>query len=188
VPFLLVSVRMKDHEPSSAVGPEYKLLRTLGRELFQTETSASWHCRREARRLGSSPPAWALSAVADHADGVLRELPALAERHELPVSVGGHLVGRVFSALRQTFADRLIDQERSYRGTLLGIRHGIDCVRLIEHVAMVLNDADLANWCEAWLDARIELTARVEEGLAWFARHPIEATRSGAAVLIAARG
>src|SRR4051794_144417 len=100
---------MKDLEPSSSDGPEYKLLRTLGRELFQTEASASWHCRREARRLASSPPAWALLAVADHADGVLRALPELAERHELPVSAGGHLVGRAFSAIRQSFADRLID-------------------------------------------------------------------------------
>jgi hypothetical protein len=185
---LLVSFAMKDPERTSSADPEYKLLKTLGHELFQTETSAAWHCRREAKRLAASPPAWALSAVADHAEGVLRELPALAERHGMPISVGGHLVGRAFSALRQTFADRVIDQERSYRGTLLGIRHGIDVVRLLEHVAVVLNDAELANWCEGWLDARVELTARVEDGLAWFARHPVEAIRSGAALLVATRG
>jgi hypothetical protein len=183
-----MSARTKDSEAASPVAPEHKLLRTLGRELFQTETSAAWHCRREARRLASSPPAWALSAVADHADVALRALPALAERHDLAISAGGHLVGRAFSAIRQAFADRIIDGEQCYRGTLLGIRHGIDCVRLLEHVAMVLNDADLANWCEGWLDTRVELTARVEEGLAWFARHPVEATRSGAAVLLTARG
>jgi hypothetical protein len=188
VPFLLVSVGMKDHEPSSSADPEYKLLRTLGHELFQTETSASWHCRREARRLASSPPAWALLAVADHADGVLRALPALAEQHEMSISAGGHLVGRAFTAIRHSFVDRLIDGERSYRGTLLGIRHGIDVVRLLEHVALVLNDADLANWCEGWLDTRTELTARVEEGLAWFARHPVEAIRSSAGLLLTARG
>jgi hypothetical protein len=180
---------MKDREPFSSSGaPEHNLLRTLGRELFQTETSAAWHCRREARRLAARPPAWALLAVADHADEALRDLPALAQRHGMPVSVGGHVVGRLFSAVRQTFADRLIDGERSYRGTLLGIRHGIDCVRLLEHVAIVLNDSELANWCEGWLDRRVDLTVRVEEGLAWFARHPREATRSGATLLLAARG
>jgi hypothetical protein len=105
----------------------------------------------------------------------------------MPISPGGRIVGKVFSAVRHLFADRVIEAERSYRGTLLGIRHGIDVMRLLEQVAMVLNDAELANWCEDWLDTRNDLVARVEEGLAWFARHPVEATRSGAAQLVTAR-
>jgi hypothetical protein len=179
-----MSVSHTDEESSSR---EYKLLSSLARELFQTEQSAATHCRREAHRLGSCPPAWALLAVAEHATEVLDALPAVAERHGMPVSAGGRIVGKVFSAVRHLFADRVIEAERSYRGTLLGIRHGVDVMRLLEHVAMVLNDAELANWCEDWLDTRNDLVARVEEGLAWFARHPEEATRSGVAQLVAAR-
>ncbi len=154
------------------------LLRSLGHELFQTETSAVRHCRREAARLGGVPPGWALVAVADHADGVLRDLPALAERHGMPLGAGAHLTGRMFSALRHFVLDRVIDEERSYRGTLLGIRHGVDVVHMLSHVAMRLEDDALAVWCEGWLDVRRELASRVEDGLAWFADHPVEATAS----------
>jgi hypothetical protein len=149
-----------------------KLLRTLGRELFQTETSAVWHGRREARRLGAVPPAWALAGVADHAEGVLRQLPGLAKQHDMPASGGGHLTGRLFSAARHLVADRFIDTERSYRGTLLGMRHGIDLVHMLRHVAKQLGDRALVDWCRGWIDVRSDLVARVEEELAWFAKHP----------------
>jgi hypothetical protein len=154
------------------------LLVKLSRELFQTETSASWHCRREAETLGDTPPARALAALADHADGVLRELPELAKRHELPVSGLGHLVGRLFSTTRQRLLDRLIDAERSYRGTLLGIRHGMDLVQLMAHTADAIGDDELARWCRAWLEVRRQRAIDVEAELVWFARHPVAATQS----------
>ena len=56
----------------------------------------------------------------------LQELPPLCEREGLPVSVVGSLTGTLFSELRDKLADGLIQSERSYRGTLLGTRHGID--------------------------------------------------------------
>ena len=160
-----------------------QMLRTLGRELFQTETSAAWHCRREARRLGMVPPALALESVADHAEGTLRELPELARRHDMPISSGGHLTGRLFSAVRQVIVDRFIEAERSYRGTLLGIRHGVDLVRLIQHVAVAQQDQGLARWCAGWLSVRTALSGRIEDELAWFARNPIAAT-AGARSLV----
>jgi len=104
--------------PPFDVRHERKLLRSLGHELWQTETSAAWHCRREARRLGEHPPAAPLLAVAHHADAVLKELPLLSEMHGLPVSGVGHAVGRLFSITRQVLLDRVLDAERSYRGTL----------------------------------------------------------------------
>jgi hypothetical protein len=154
------------------------LLRGLGRELFQSETSAAWHCRREAERLGQVPPAWALTALADHAERVLDELPALAVTHGLPRSGLGQAAGRLFSAVRQVVVDRLVEPERSYRGTLLGIRHGIDVVSMTGHVAGCLNDDSLADWCKRWLDVRMPLARRVEDELPWFARHPLSAAQT----------
>jgi hypothetical protein len=157
---------------------QQQLLKTLARELFQTETSAAWHCRREASRLGDTPPALALSRVADHADGVLRELPELTRRNGLPLSSAGHLIGRLFSFSRQLVFDRIIDTERSYRGTLLGIRHGMDLVRLVGHTADAVGNQELSQWCAGWLSARAPLATGVEDELMWFARHPVEATQS----------
>ena len=110
-------------------------LHSLARELFQTETSAARHCRREAERLGDTGPARALLAVADHADAVLKELPAIAERNDMPVSKGGRMTGALFSQLRDKMFDMLIDSDRSYRGTLLGCRHGLDVVRTLQQLA-----------------------------------------------------
>ncbi|MDB4991113.1 MAG: hypothetical protein JWN04_6291 [Myxococcaceae bacterium] len=152
-------------------------LDALTRELFQTETSASQHCTREAKRLGSTAPALALRAVAEHAEAVLRELPALAERNNLPVSKGGNLAGHMFSELRDKLFDRLIDCERSYRGTLLGCRHGLDVVRTLGHLAASVGNLELDAFCTRWLNTRTVLVERVEDELAWFAQHPDQATR-----------
>ena len=155
-----------------------KLLRTLVRELFQTEKSAEAHCAREAYRLGDSQPATALRAVALHAIRVNRELPGVMRAAQLPVSSGGSLIGRVFSAVREVFADKLLDEERSYRGTLLGLRHGIDVVRMVRHVADACGQVELAGWCTRWLDDREPLVAEVEHALTWFALHPAVAIES----------
>ena len=149
-----------------------ELLVSLSRELFQTETSASRHCRREAARLGDSGPAAALLAVADHADSVLLELPKLAQRNNMPVSRGGVLTGELFSQMRDKLFDMLIDSDRSYRGTLLGCRHGVDVVHTLQHLANVLGKADLDAFCTAWLSTRTVLVQRLEDQLAWFAKHP----------------
>ena len=148
------------------------LLRSLMREFFQTETSAVQHCRREALRYGDAPPAAALLAVAEDAGQVLRKLPALAESTGLPVSRLGALTGAFFSEMRERVFDRLLPSERSYRGTLLGIRHGIDLVTSLRYVAESLGNESLFDFCEGWLTRRTILMNHVEEELAWFARHP----------------
>ncbi len=173
-------------EPGARPDPELakrhdKLLRTLVPELFQTERSAEQHCAREAYRLGDSAPATALRAVALHAIRVNRELPAIIKTSGLPVAGAGSLLGRLFSMVRQTVADRLIDEERSYRGTLLGLRHGVDVVKMLQHVADASGKLELAGWCTRWLAEREPLVAAVEHALTWFALHPavaIESTRS----------
>lgn len=155
-----------------------KLLSNLFHELFQTEQSAVSHPQREADRLGDVPPAQALRVVSAHAERVLKELPELAEQRNLPTSRFGQTVGQMFSNMRQWFADHLIDEERSYRGTLLGLRHGVDLVLLIRHAARVEGDPGLEGWCTTWLTERVPLVDEVAAQLAWFASTPKVALNS----------
>lgn len=149
----------------------HRLLCSLTRELFQTETSAALHCRREAERFGDARPAKAMLAVAEHAEKVLEHLPALMKRNGLPLSRGGMMVGSMFSMLRQRFADHLLDAERSYRGTLLGMRHGVDLMLLFRHVAERIPKPELVTFADDWLSTRETLVREAQEELAWFASH-----------------
>jgi hypothetical protein len=158
---------MNDRQPT----PRHALLRNLTPELFQTEVSASRHCRREARRNPGTPPAQALLAVAEHADEALRDLTALAAKHELPRGSFGVLLGGLFSETRERIADHLIDAERSYRGTLLGMRHGTDVVRMFGATAKHAGIDELATWAQAWLERRDDLVKQAERQLDWFAVH-----------------
>jgi hypothetical protein len=159
------------------------LLRHLARELYQSETSTSHDARREHRRMGPIPPAWALAGVADHAESVLDALPALAERHGMPIGRMTRMTGQWLATLRQLVADRFHDGERSYRATLVSIRRGLDVVRMIHLVAEQLDDDTLADWCERWLELRGQLARRVEDELAWFAHHPGRAAPARAPLL-----
>ena len=161
--------------PIDASSADFCLLETLFHELFQTETSAKWHPQREARRLGEVPPARALRAVSEHATAVLAELPELARKHGLPVSGFGKTAGFLLSTMRQWVLDRLIEPERSYRGTLGGMRHGVDLVELISQVARAQHHRELAQWSARWLSERRPLVEAVAAELAWFARSPEEA-------------
>ncbi|WP_437599828.1 hypothetical protein WMF28_44100 [Sorangium sp. So ce590] len=153
-------------------------LATLVRELFQTERSAKAHPLVEAQRLGDVPPAHALRAISAHAEAVLSELPSLLGERGLPVSVGGSAVGQAFSVLRNHIADHLLSTEKSYRGTLLGMRHGVDLVELIQYVAAAEGDTLLAAWCARWLSTRRPLVEAAACELAWFAARPARATRA----------
>ena len=156
-----------------------ELLHTLFIELFQTEQSADVHSRREADRLGSEPPAKALRAVADHAHAALIEFSALAEPRGFSATRGGMVVGSFFSLVRNLLADRLIDRERSYRGTLLGMRHGMDVVRSIHFVANAAGDTALVAALDNWLRVRAPLVNNVAAELAWFAINPEHALEGG---------
>jgi hypothetical protein len=164
-----------------------KLLHSLVRELFQTETSATQHCRREAERLGDTLPAGAMRAVAEHAESVLRELPGLIERESLPVSRGAMMTGAFFSELRDKMLDRMISSERSYRGTLLGVRHGLDVVRTLRSAAEEVCRVELFSFCESWLTARTVLVEELEEQLHWFTQHPELAVRAAHPLLAPSR-
>ncbi|MGK3968043.1 hypothetical protein WMF38_28245 [Sorangium sp. So ce118] len=168
----------------SEAGPQQEsqegraFLANLARELFQTEHSARTHPLVEAERLGDVPPAQAMRAVSAHAEAVLAELPSLMAERGLPVSAGGSAVGEAFSVLRDHLADHLLSTEKSYRGTLLGMRHGIDLVELIQYVATAEGDTLLAAWCARWLSARRPLVEAAVGELAWFAARPARARRA----------
>jgi len=146
-----------------------KLLHRLGRELFQTETSARLHCRREAERLGEVPPARVLLTAAGHADESLKSMMEHTKRWELPLSIAGAVVGVVFSTTRDLVLDRLLSSEQSYRGTLLGMKHGVDLVRLINQLAQREGDFELLEWTDDWLRRREPLVQEAEAQLGWFA-------------------
>jgi hypothetical protein len=157
----------------------HKLCTKLCRELAQSEHSATVHPRREARRLGDIPPAHALLALAAHAEEIRPRFEALmAKRQPKGIQIG-RAFGEVFSTIRHLVADRLIDMERSYRGTLLGFRHGMDCARLLREVALREHDAHLVRFCDELLLERHALIEGAEQALAWFAEQPSHAIRSG---------
>lgn len=158
--------------------PRHAWLSLLIHELFQTEQSAYDHPRVEADRLGDAPPAEILRAVAEHAKLALAELPPLVKRHDLPDSIGGKAVGAAFSTVRDYLADVMLSAEKSYRATLLGMRHGVDLVELIATVAREDGDEELATWCGRWLGHRRPLVEAAARELAWFASHPEHATEA----------
>ncbi len=163
-----------------------RLREKLCRELAQSEHSAIVHPRREAKRLGDVPPAHAFLAIADHAErsrARLCELIGDAQGVGLKVAKA---VGELFSVLRHAVFDRTIDVERSYRGTLLGVRHGIDTTRLLREVALLQGDAALVRYCDELLVERCGLLEQAEQALAYFAEHPALALASGARLAIGA--
>jgi len=155
-----------------------KLRAKLCRELAQSEHSAEVHPRREARRLGSSPPAVALRAISDHAATMKPRFAAVIGGQHAGLAIG-RAFGEAFSGLRQAVFDRVIDVERSYRGTLLGVTHGLDVVRMLRAIAVRSGDVPLAALCDEWLVTRIRLSAAAEAALTWFAARPEVALQSG---------
>ena len=163
--------------PRARAAQQIELVTTLFRELFQSEQSALEHPRVEAQRLGDVPPAAPMYAIAAHAESTLPEIRALAAERELPAVEAGRAFGSAFSTLRQYAADLLLSHEKSYRGTILGARHGIDLVILLEDVATEAEDPLLAAWCGGWLEVRRPLVERAAGELAWFAENPDLAMR-----------
>jgi hypothetical protein len=91
----------------------------------------------------------------------------------------GRRIGELFSTLRHVIFDRLIDLERSYRGTLLGFHHGLAVARLLREVAERLDEQRVVAFCDEWLPVRGALVDAAERELHWFADAPHKAIRSG---------
>jgi hypothetical protein len=159
------------------LNPHRALLESLFVELFQTERSAEVHLQKEAERLGDTPPASALRAIAQHAISVNAELPQVAGARDLSTTRLGTAIGDFFSLARRTFTDPVMESERSYRASLLGARHGVDLVKLVRATADAGGDAELVAWCTEWLSVREPLVEAACAQLEWFGWHPEPATR-----------
>ena len=157
----------------------HKLCTKLCRELAQSEHSALVHPQREAKRLGDISPAHALLAISEHAKELRPRFEALMAKRQPKGTRVGRAFGQAFSTIRHLIADRLIDAERSYRGTLLGLRHGTDVARLLREVALREHDTHLMRFCDEFLIERLALIEGAEAALAWFAEQPSRAIRSG---------
>jgi len=170
---------MHSHRTAS---PYQQLRIKLLRELFQCEHEAATHPAREARRLGDSPPGIALRAIATHGATALKQLTAISAHGAERRARFARLVGGMVSLVRYLVVDRLIDAERSYRSTLLGLKHGLDAIRLLREVAERDGDRALAMWCQdTWIE-RESLVHDAEQALAWFAAEPRLALRPGTAL------
>jgi hypothetical protein len=169
---------MNQHAPKpdpKKAQKQARLLASLFQELRQTERSAEVHGAREALRLGDSSPANALREIVAHATRVNRELPELARSEKLPRGRLGVLVGSALSFARHTVLDRLVDEERSYRGLLLGYHHGLDLVRMLRFVADAAGRVEIGGFCTRWLEQREPLVVKAEQAMSWFAHHPAAA-------------
>jgi hypothetical protein len=165
--------------PTINVNPLRKLYNKLCRELAQSERSAIVHTRREARRLGDTPPARALRALGADALAMKPRFEGIVQRRQPLGAFAGRKFGELFSVLRHFLFDRLIDAERSYRGTLLGFHHGIAVTRLLHDVAERLDEREALAFCDEWLAKRIPLVEAAERELHWFAERPKRAIKSG---------
>ncbi len=165
-----------------------RLRAKLCRELAQSERSADVHTGREARRLGDVPPARALFALGEHARFERPRFDKLACRRQPERGLKiARFIGEMFSIVRNLIADRIIDTERSFRGTLLGFRHGVDITRLLREVAIRMGDAELLAFCDSWMERRLPLVHDAERQLAWFAEVPKRALQSGMHAALAPR-
>lgn len=169
------------------MGNRQDLREKLGRELTQAEYDAVVQTQRECSRLGDVPPAARLRAISEHATQMRPQLDKLIGTKQPMGVLVARAVGEVFSSTRHFFVDRIMSAERSYRATLLGVRHGVDAARLLREVARVDLDVKLVQFCDDLITQREELLVAAQESLSWFAAHSDIAMASGARVAASAR-
>lgn len=151
------------------------LLPRLVVEMFQTEESAKEHPRKEAERLEGTPPGAAMLRVSAHAERSLAELERVTRELGYERRGLGVAIGKTFSLVREAVVDRIMSQEKNYRGTLLGMQHGVDLFTLVEAAARRAGKTPLAEFCARWLAERTPLVEAARKEIPWFAANPEEA-------------
>ncbi len=149
-----------------------RLLSSLCRELVSGERAIAQSCPREAERLGSSPPAMILRAVAGHANDAATELMLLCDACEIPTPTLSQRLVLFISTARSSVFDSLLPKEMSYRACLAELHRGIDTARLMRSAARVTGHLEVADWCDNWLSVREPLLSLSGEELSWFAENP----------------
>lgn len=160
------------------------LLPSLLIEVFQAERAGALHPRKEAERLSGTSPSQAMHELADDCARALEELRVIVQRADLPVTTLGEKLGAAFSVMRDGFADLLVSRETSYRGTLLGVHHGIDAIQLLLTSAEYEKDVEVVEWCMRTLDRRRPLLAKAQHELTWFGHNPDVATEPAKRTLV----
>ncbi|HEY0251537.1 MAG TPA: hypothetical protein VGC41_08420 [Kofleriaceae bacterium] len=150
------------------------LHRKLGRELLQSERDCRLHTRREAHRQGPGAPSEALLAIAHHADACEPRLVELLAASPLELGVA-RAVAHAFSNLRYGFFDRVLAHERTYRATLLGVRHDLDLAKLLFSVADRREMTGMRRFLSEMVPRRAALLVDAVAALEWFADHPLQA-------------
>lgn len=151
------------------------LYHKLGRELMQSERSCRVHARREAKRQGPGPAADAMLALAMHADRCEPRLEELIGKPSIGIAAA-RVVAYTFSNVRHGFTDRLLAHERTYRATLLGVRHGLECSYLLSQVAKQADMRGMHGYLQTMLPERAALLDAARDALGWFAQHPRHAS------------
>lgn len=165
--------------------PRDRLLTSLIIEVFQAERSGAEHAPREAQRLGDTPPGRAMRDIGDDCRRALEELRSIASRPDIPQGSFGEKLGSMFSLVRESVGDVFVTRQLSYRGTLLGVHHGIDAILLLRSAAENAGDVEVVEWCMRTLDSRQPLVERAEHELSWFAREPARAMEPAKRSLLA---
>lgn len=157
-----------------------RLSPSLLAELYELEEDAYRLAIREAKRIGSGPPAAALRAVAAHASEALDELPKKAKERHVRLGSLGAIAVDTLHRLRDIAVDPFVDHEHAFRRALAALHKSVDLVKVVHAAAIEENDDGLADWCAHWLHAREALMSAATTELAWFGRHPFFARLPGA--------
>jgi hypothetical protein len=148
----------------------------LVRESTQAEHDAVIHGKREAHRQGPGAPADALLAIAAHAETIEAQLRAVTAANQPFGTAVALVVAKIFSNVREHVVDHVLAHERTYRATLLGMRHGLDAAILLRDVAGEAGRSELHDVLDAMVPRRSELLDDAVEALGWFAMYPRRAT------------
>jgi hypothetical protein len=160
-----------------------RLLEKLIREVTRTEMQALEHPVREAKRIGDALPVQALRDVARHAAHMRPRFEDRLTAHGISLHRPG--LDATLATLRQLVVDRVVDAERSFRTSLLDLRHGIDVVSLLRELVRQEELFGVIRWCDDWLGARRTLVARAEAQLAWYAAQSTTTIRFASVPVVA---
>ncbi|NUP05305.1 MAG: hypothetical protein HOW73_04500 [Polyangiaceae bacterium] len=121
-----------------------------------------------------------MTDLAKHADEVLEKLPQLTRGKAESKGGIARRIGRYLSNFRENLLDRMLEEQQSYRSTLLGLYHGADTARMLHQVALAAGHRDVSMFCREWLLARQPLIRAATEAVGWFASHPDRAIERNA--------
>jgi hypothetical protein len=168
----IVPARAGEHRRIAQIhGERLRLYDKLSREVLQSEHDAHLHSFREAQRQ-DGPPARILTTIGYHAQRTEPELRKLVTARQPFTAVLALAVAKAFSNVRYYAADHLLARERTYRATLLGLRHGLDAAYLLRAAADRAQRTEVHDFCDRLIAEREPLLNSAVEVITWFADHP----------------